>query len=96
VQANLDRSQGPSERLRGLHLGLSLQVAKDDRTSILFGQPVDFVVQFGVVHGFMSRYRDLALVDDLGLSTFGGLAPGCLASNSASDAQGYTMQPRSK
>ena len=41
-------------------LGLSLHVTEYDRPPVFLGQAIDLLVQFGVVHGFESRFRGLA------------------------------------
>ena len=79
MEANLNGSQRPAERLGRLGLGLPLQVAEDDRLPIFFGKPIDLLVKLGVVHDFRPGFRGVAFVRDFGLFAFGRSAPGRLA-----------------
>ena len=76
-----------------LCLGLSLQVAEDDRLAIFLGKPIDFVVKLGMVHDFQPRFRGVAFVRDFGLSAFGRSAPSRLALRASCHAEGDPVQP---
>ena len=93
MQANLDGPQRPAERPRRLGLGLSLQVAEDDRLPIFFGKPIDLLVELGVVHDFRPGSRGVAFMRHFGLFAFGGSAPGRLAIGAARHADGDPVQP---
>ena len=93
VQANLDRPQGPAERLRGFHLGPPLHVTEDDRFPIFFGKSIDFLVQLGVVEGIEAHVRGPVSVHDLGLSPLGGPPAGVFAPGASGHAERDPVQP---
>ena len=96
MKANLDRSEGPAQYLRGLRLSSSLHVTEDNGLSILCREPIDLFVQFGVIHGFGPTFYVVSKEHDFGLPAFGDSLARRIAPGAPRHAEGYAVQPRAK
>jgi hypothetical protein len=96
MKANLDGSKGPTQNVSCLRLSSPLHVAQDNGLPVLFGQPINFFMQIGVIEGFRPGLSVVLIVHDFGLSALGDSPASRITFAAPRYAEGYTVQPRAE